>query len=421
MDRSRIKSSLNDWHAWHERALSSMVSRRHVPALPKAHSLALLGVRRSGKTWLAVEAARASGLRTIYYNFEDPLFYAEPDVAGIDTLLSVHTEYAGVEPELLILDEVQNVDGWERWVRKTVDTGRYRLIVTGSSARLLSAELATAIAGRVLAHEVWPLSLSEVLAFTGTSCRTASEYLGAAHAYLRWGGLPEVALTPDPMDKSRILRQYIDDILLKDVISRHTIRAPRKLLQVVAYAMTNAACLFSHNRIKGAFGVDVQTSQEYLGHLEEAFLAFAVPRFHPNLKVQARDAQKLYVVDTGLRNAYTRSTSEDIGRQAENAVYIELRRRGHEVTYWRNEDAEVDFVLRDGPGAVGAIQVTWASLEPGETRDREIRSLVACLEALDLPEGTILTLDREERLDVRGRRVIMQPVWQFLLGDEVRT
>ncbi|MBI5487332.1 MAG: ATP-binding protein [Deltaproteobacteria bacterium] len=417
MDRGRLKASIDEWRAWHERALAAMKPRRDVPRLSKGHALGLLGVRRAGKTWLAVAAARRSGLRTLYYNFEDPLFYAEPRVDGIDTLLSVHAEFAGAEPELLVFDELQNIDGWERWARKTVDTGRYRLIVTGSSARLLSAELATAIAGRVLAQTVWPLGFAEYLEFAGVSCASPAEYVGATRAYLRWGGLPEIALAGDDVERGRILRQYVDDILLKDVISRHGIRSPRRLFQVVAYATTNAACLFSHNRVKGAFGVDVQTSQEYFGYLEEAFLVFAVPRYHPNLKVQARDPQKLYVVDTGLRNAFSRSASDDIGRMAENAVYVELRRRGHDVTYWRDAAHEVDFVLRDGPRPVGALQVTWSSLEQGAVRDREVAGLVACLEALGLTEGTILTLDRDERLEVRGRRVLIRPIWQFLSGE----
>jgi predicted AAA+ superfamily ATPase len=415
MDRGRLKASLDDWQAWYERALAGMLPRQVVPSLPRAHALALIGVRRAGKTWLAIEAARRSGLRTLYYNFEDPLFHAEPNVSGIDTLLSVYAEHAGAEPALAVLDEVQNVDGWERWVRKATDTRRCRLVLTGSSAKLLSSELATAIAGRSLAHTVWPLGLRERMTFTGTRCRTATEHVGATRAYLQWGGLPEVALTPEAHERTRILKQYVDDIVLKDVLSRHSVRAKRRLDQVVAYAMTNAGCLFSHARVKGAFGVDVQTSQEYFGYLEDAFLAFAVPRFHRNLKQQARDPHKLYVVDTGLRNAYARTMPEDMGRMAENAVYVELRRRGHDVTYWQAEQGEVDFVLRDGPRPTAAIQATWSSLEPGKTRDREVRALVACLEALDLGEGTILTLDREERLVERGRRIRLMPVWQFLL------
>lgn len=419
MDRGHLKSSLDEWNGWYERVHCEAIERSDVPSLPANHALALLGVRRSGKSWLAAAVAHRSGLRTLYYNFEDPLFYAEPGVAGMDTLLSVHTEYAGAEPELLVLDEIQNIDGWERWVRKAVELGRYRILVTGSSARLLSAELATALAGRTLTHEVWPLGLPEYLRFTNTRCTSPAEHLAATRAFLGSGGLPEVVLQPDEPERRRILRQYVDDILLRDVISRHAIRSPRRLRQVVAYAMTHTACLFSHNRIKGAFGVDVQTSQDYLSYLQEAYLAFAVPRHHPNLKVQARDPQKLYVVDTGLRNAHTRSASEDIGRLAENAVYVELRRRGHDISYWRSPRGEVDFVLREGTDTIAALQVTWDSLGPGPTRERELRSLLACLEDLDLPTGTVLTLDRDEHVEVGGRRITLLPIYRFLLGAAI--
>ena len=419
VNRGAIKSALDDWNRSTAKSMDRLLARTTVPALPKKHALALLGVRRCGKTHLGLEVAKRSGLRTLYFNFEDPLFYAEADVSALDQLVSVYSEFEGSEPELIVFDEIQNVEGWERWVRKAVDTERHRLIVTGSSARLLSAELATAIAGRARRHEVWPLSLSEVLAFQGVDLHslTPNERVGAARRYLEWGGMPEVVLTSDHIERTALLRHYVDDIVLRDVISRHSIREKRRLDQLIAYITTNASCLFSYRRIKGVFGIDVDTAQDYFSYLNDAFFAFAVSRFHPNLNVSARDPQKLYVIDTGMRNAMSRSHSEDIGRLAENAVYIELRRRGCDVTYWQSPEHGVDFVVRDGPEPVAAIQVSWDSLGPGPTRDRELAAMFAALEALGLPAGTVLTLDREERVTQNQRTVTLMPVWRFLIGD----
>ncbi len=378
---------------------------------------ALIGVRRCGKTHLALEMAARSGLRTLYFNFEDPLLTTEADVSIFDDLVAVHTEATGREPELVVWDELQNVPGWERWVRKAVDTRRHRLIVTGSSAKLLSAELATAIAGRALRHEVWPLSFAEALAFRGVDpdVLTPHERVAALRDYLQWGGMPEVVLTDQHVRKTQLLRHYVDDIVLRDVLSRHAIRDKRRLDQLIAYATTNSACLFTFRRLKNAFGIDVEVAQQYLSHLTDAFFAFAVPRYHPSLTVQVRDPQKLYVIDTGIRNAMSRSHSEDVGRLAEGAVYIDLRRRGCDVTYWQDGSHEVDFVVRDGSTPTAAIQVTWDGLAEGPTRERELDGVFAALDALSLTEGLVLTRDRDERVRRAGRTALLMPVWRFLL------
>ena len=159
--RGDLKKALHDWMDWFHRFLGEIVPRGLVPTFQKGLCLALMGVRRSGKTSLALQIAKdlQKTHATFYFNFEDPLFFPGADVTVIDTLISLYQEEYGHSPELVILDEVHLITGWERWVRKAVDTEQYQVIVTGSSSKLLSSEIATAISGRVIESTVWPLSL----------------------------------------------------------------------------------------------------------------------------------------------------------------------------------------------------------------------------------------------------------------------
>ncbi len=164
-NRGELKKALCDWKGWLEKTSESLVDRVSELHLPSELCLALTGVRRSGKSFLSVYLAKGNIERTFYFNFEDPLFLTGVSVNVIDELLGLYEEETGHASSLVILDEIQNVYGWEKWVRKAVDLGKYQVIVTGSSSQLLSSEIATAISGRVIEQTVWPLSFAEALNF----------------------------------------------------------------------------------------------------------------------------------------------------------------------------------------------------------------------------------------------------------------
>lgn len=414
LPRSLIKSALDDWQRWGMTAREKMTPRGIDVVWPAGFALALTGVRRSGKTFLSIEIAARQSPRLLYFNFEDPIFLQDNEVANLDTIVSVFTEYSGHEPGVVIFDEIQNIEGWERWVRKSIDMQRWPLIITGSSAKLLSSEIATSIGGRCVEHHLWPLSFKEYLGFSKTQCFSSDTWLSALRLYMKWGGMPAVVQEPDLEAKRLILQQYLTDIVLKDVMSRHEIRSKRGLDQIVLFAMTNLSSLFSYQSIRKAFGMTVDMAQDYVTFLNEAFLLFEVPRFHPNLKVQYRDPKKIYVIDTGMRNVHARSLHDDIGKLAENSVYLELRRRNQEIFYYQDK-GEVDFITTIGGKPDQAIQVCYSDLENETTFRRETDALVHCLKNLSMGTGKILTMNRQEHLTIEGVMIEMVPLHKYLI------
>ena len=198
-------------------------------------------------------------------------------------------------------------------------------------------------------------------------------------------------------------------------MDRHEIRAKRRLDQVVLFAMTNLSSLFSYQSMHRAFGMAADVVQDYVGFLEEAFLLFEVSRFHPNLKVQSRDAKKIYVIDTGLRNIHARSLQDDTGKLAENVAYIELRRRRHEIYYFKDQ-GEVDFIITENGKPRQAIQVCYSDMTDESTFRREMDSLLNCLDQLKLECGLILTMNREEIVPVGGKTIKLIPLYKYCGG-----
>jgi predicted AAA+ superfamily ATPase len=400
MERSLLKKSIDEWQEFYLRAKSHLVLRKNTPAMPdKNFGLALIGLRRSGKTYSAIQITSEQPEGSVlYYNFEDPLFFSHPELEHLDTLLSVAHEYSTEPIETLILDELQNISGWERWLRKIIDQKLYRVILTGSSAKLLSSELATSLSGRCLENNVWPLSLSEYISFTEKNPTKESDYLAILREYLTWGSLPEVALSADEHFKRKVLKQYLGDIVLKDVINRHDIRNKRALDQILVYYLTNLSSLHSYSSISKAFQITTDTVSDYSGFLADTFLISEVDRYHSNLKVQARDPRKVYIIDNGFRHVGARSIQDDTGKLLENAVYWELRRREREVTYYKGKQ-EVDFIVTEKYKPVEALQVCASNLSDPTTYKREVEALKECIKELGINKAKIITHAREEKLD----------------------
>lgn len=362
---------------------------------------------------MTVQLALGRLEETFFFNFEDPIFFPGASLEVIDQLLSLYEEEMGKAPKLVILDEIQNVQGWERWVRKAVDLGHYQIVVTGSSSHLLSSEIATAISGRVIEQTIWPLSFSERLTFLGEDPSSKGAWLRALENYLRWGGFPKIILTQDENDRIILLKQYLSDIVLRDVVARHSIKSQQALQQVVSFYLGRPSCLHSYNSLRKAFEISIELASTLTGYLTQAFLVFEMSRYHPNLKVQARDPKKIYVIDTGLRTVTQQFDREDWGRLAENAVYLELRRRRKQLFYYKQEQ-EVDFVITELGKPVDAIQVCYSDFENQETRDREINALLECLRDLELPSGKILTLSLEDVLIREDKTIYLIPLYQWL-------
>lgn len=414
ISRGALLRSLKDWTGWLRQTAESLVDRDSA-RFPEDMGLALTGVRRCGKTYMAVEMAKRALNSTFYYNFEDPILSGESNSRIIDTLISLFEEEYETKPSLVILDEVHDVKDWEKWVRKAIDLKRHRIVVTGSSSKLLSSEIATALSGRVLEKNVWPLSFAEFLLFKEQKPASEARYLRELGEFLVWGGFPRVVLSSDKKEKTLILKQYLNDIVFRDVIGRHAIRETNSLHQLVGWYSTNMSCLHSYNAVRKAFGISIQAASTLTGYLSGAYLFFEMHRYHPNLKIQARDPKKVYTIDNGLRTVSLRSEREDWGRLAENAVYIELRRRGKEISYFR-EKHEVDFVITELGRPVEAIQVCYSDMSNPDTRNRETHALWECLEFLKIRRGVVLTLNFEDRIKKFGRVIEFLPLYRWLIS-----
>jgi len=415
--RGELKKALQDWNKWLIQNSRLVLARQtHRPNLSDL-CLAVTGVRRSGKSSTTVQYALDSGLldQTFFFNFEDPIFFSGATVEVIDQLISAYEEEMGKAPKLVILDEIQNIRGWERWVRKAVDLGPYQVIVTGSSSQLLSSEIATAISGRVIEQTVWPLSFAESLAFRKVNPTTEGTWIRELEHYLRWGGFPKAVLTQDETDRVILLKQYLSDIVLRDVVSRHAIKNSHALNQVVNFYFSNLSSLHSYTSLRKAFDISIELAASLTAYLTQAFLVFEMHRYHPNLKVQARDPKKIYVIDNGLRTISLSFNRKDWGRLAENVVYLELRRRNKQVFYFK-QIQEVDFIITELGKPVEAIQVCYADLDEESTREREIQALLECLHSLDLPSGKILTLSLEDNLVIEGKTIHLIPLYRWLLS-----
>lgn len=410
-----FKKAVLDWLEWFKKFSNELIPRKNCPSFRHDLCLALTGVRRSGKTSTAIQIAKEMEKTdtTFYFNFEDPIFFSGTDVSSIDALIAVYEKETGIIPSLVILDEIQNVKGWERWVRKAVDTGQFLVIVTGSSSELLSSEIATAISGRVIEHKIWPLSFSEYLSFLNIKPTTEGIWLHQLESYFQWGGFPKIALMPNETERVLLLKQYLSDIVLRDVVARHSIKSQHHLNQIVASYLTGMSCLHSYNGLRKAFGISIELAADLTHFLRDAFLIFEMSRYHANLKVQARDAKKIYAIDTGLRTVSLVSERSDWGRLAENIVYIELRRRG-KTPYYFKEEQEVDFVITDLGKPVEAIQVSYSILDNPETKSREVSALIECLKSLKLKTGIILTSNYEHEEKVQGLIIKHIPLYQWL-------
>lgn len=414
MNKALVKQSIDDWNNLLVSARETLIPRSHAPSLPTQDiALALIGIRRCGKTHLAFQISKELPSDNVfYYNFEDPLFYANNKVEHLDLLISVAQEFRSAKIKLLILDEIQVVDGWERWLRKLIDQKQYQIIITGSSAKLLSSELASSLTGRALEHKVWPLSFSEIISFKNIRPNSLNDHLSLLREVMQWGGLPEVVKLPAEQ-KNKLLSQYLNDITLKDVISRNKVRNKRALDQCITYYLTNISSLHSYNSISKAFGFDTVTASEYTMMLQDAFLIKEIPRYHNNLKIQSRDPRKVYTIDTGFRTVGARSVSDDTGKLLENIVLIELLRRNKQVYYFK-EVQEVDFILVDRYKATDAIQVCDSNLLEEKLWKREIKALNEALTALNLNQGLIISKDREENISIEDKLIRIIPAHKWL-------
>jgi len=411
--KNELRRVVEYWNDWFNNQSEVVPRNEETFKLSKSFSVAFLGVRRSGKTILACVYAKKTSNNVLYINFEDPFFINYSEVSILDKLVESYIELNDKEPELLVLDEIQNIKYWERWVRKIVDTKKYKLIITGSSSDLLGSEISTSLTGRCLEKKVWPLSYGEFLKFRKKSPKTENAHLISIKEYLLWGGFPEVVLESETITKREILMQYLKDIIYKDIVSRHEIRNVTALEQISSYYIKHLGCLHSTTKLKNAFNLNFDTVNDYTRFLSEVFMIFQIKRFHPNFKTQIRDPYKVYVVDSGFKIGSSFGQGEDIGRLAENIVFISLMRDNKKIFYYK-EKYEVDFVVVEDSKPVTLIQVSYCDLSDENTKNREVRALTEAMAHLKIDTGYLITENYQETINLNEGRIKCIPLYKWL-------
>jgi len=425
-------------------AVPPPLTRRDVylPAIP-GKALAVIGMRRAGKTyflWQCLADRLAAGdprSTLLYVNFEDERL-AEMQAGDLQHLLEgyyrLHPEWRDQRRVTFFFDEIQVVPGWETFVRRLLDSEQIDLFVSGSSARLLSREVASSMRGRALEVLVHPFSLREALRHADVepnrplvalpkAGRSALEK--ALRDYLGRGGFPEAQGAVE-RDRGALLRSYVDVALLRDVIERHQVSNPTALRWLLRHLLSNPAAPFSVQKFYDALrsqGIAAakDTVHAYLTHLEDAFLIRTVGLHTSSERQRMVNPRKAYPVDPGLIQIYERSGRANLGHALETVVLIELERRGAEVGYVRTPSGyEVDFHARMPDGTRWLLQVC-ATATAADTLERETRSLAEA--ALLHPDATplLLTLDLTPPEGILPEPLRWQSAAAWLLDEPLET
>ena len=375
--------------------------------------LVITGVRRCGKSTLLKQLMeKASGWCYVHFEDERMIDFAAQD---FELLNEVLIEVYG-PAQIYFFDEIQNVDKFETFVRRLQDEGK-KIIITGSNASLLSKEFGTKLTGRYKSFEVYPFSFREFMSFRHINLSEKDVYspekkvsmLKAFREYLTLGGLPEYLRNND-ID---YVRTVYENILYKDIITRYSIRREKILKELVNILATSTSSRFTYNSLKNTLGLsNAITVKEYISYLCNSYLFFELLQFSYSVRRQLGSPRKIYLIDSAFGDICGLQFSPNKGRILENAVFIELQRKGKNIYYF-SDDGECDFVIKSGTKITEAVQVCYALDD--SNREREINGLVKAMTALKLDRGLILTFEQREDIHVKGKLIQIMPVFLWLL------
>ena len=379
----------------------------------------ITGPRRVGKSTQALLMLRDKNFAYLNFDSQQLLDAWDADLV-MRTLDDVYPGY-----EYLLLDEVQNLDVWYLWVSELYRQGK-NLVITGSNAKMLSSEMATALTGKYLKVEMLPFSLEEFFDWNKLDLHKLNpeqqtDATVLMDDYLRNGGYPEVVVS------RQLTRSYLDtlfdSIVWKDVAKRHNVRNVTDLNDLALYLVSNFCNPVSASELTEELGFSsVNTTKKFMDYLHEPYLFYYLPRYNNKLKLMKKAPRKVYVVDNGFVAAKAFSLSDNLGRLLENQVFVELLRRGYDpdktMFYYRSRnDKEVDFVLRKGTHIDRLVQVCYDMGSP-KTEKREVDSLTECAAELNCSHLVIVTNNEERTIEKDGYKIDIAPVskWNIPLA-----
>ncbi len=431
MKKDEILEILIDWNFWEKEQdvgkLRENLINNLEDLLKINEVITITGVRRCGKSTALYQFCKGlidkgcNKKDILIVNIEDPRF-RNPSIELLENICGTYIEE--LQPSkrhYVILDEIQIVNGWEKFVRFLHENKKVSVFVTGSTSKLMSQDYSSVMTGRHVDYTTYPLSFREYLSFKDVEINTKIKILANKHKiisllkeYIEFGGFPKVALL-DKNEKNKLLNAYFEDIITKDVLLKHRIAEKEVLVELSKYYLSNMASIHSFNKLKNIFGVSLDTVQRFSEYLSDAYVLFFVKKFSYKVKEQILNPKKVYCIDAGLRNAVCFRFSEDIGKLYENVVFLELKRKGKEIYYWKDaQQREVDFVIKEGLVVKELIQVC-LNLENEKTKKRETDALLIALDEFEINEGTIITEDYENEENFDGKIIKFIPLWKWLL------
>lgn len=409
----------------------------NIPTLPRSirKALVFIGMRRVGKTYLMYQHMIEqinNGLdkkKIVYMNFEDDrlqAFTAKDFQIILDIYFELYPDLVEAEDINFYFDEIQNIDGWEKFIRRLIDKEKMHIYITGSSAKSLSKEIATSLRGRCLTQEVFPLSFAEFLQYkdiNNTNLLTNKQKSIIKHycqSYLAQGGFPETLELSANLQRQAI-QSYINAAVFRDVVERHQLSNPHIVKLFLTHCLQNIAAPLSITKVFNTFksrGEKLSRSilYSYLDYFEDAYLLYTVPLFDLSTRKRHVNPSKIYCVDCGVINAYSIKPQMEIGVCLENAVYIHLRKEiSDSIFYYKTQSGkEIDFVVQKINGALQLFQVC-LNANDEQTRQREVSAIIEAAQELDLQQAWIITFDEIETIVIKNLTIHVLPYWQWVL------
>ena len=427
MNKESLKYVLREFT---DRSLPATRPREVEVPLQSGKIVGLVGVRRSGKTFLMFHTMSRLMLqgvarnRILYLNFEDDRLY--PVAAKeLDLILTAHGELypdTATGPRYLFLDEVQAVSGWERYVRRVHDMGGVQVFVTGSSSAALKRDLAPALRGRSILLEVFPLSFPEFLSFRSVSYtpfrkEDEARIVNALEQYVSWGGLPELALAEAAL-RPLIIEEYSSLLFFRDLVERYGVRNEKVMRLLLKHCCSRPASLLSVHRLHRDFismglSLSKNTLYEYLEYLQDAMVLFLAPKHERSLRKQEQNPRKIHLIDPALTHAFRVRPDEDIGHKLENVVFLHERRRASRIYYQTNAH-ELDVIV-ETPEGLRIVNVCW-SLGDREVLRREQASLEWGRKRYPKAEALLVAHEEGDRPSSPGEGFATVTAWRYLMG-----
>jgi predicted AAA+ superfamily ATPase len=358
----------------------------------------ITGIRRCGKSTLVSQMVKNKFPDAFFVNFEDIR------LAGFETddFMRLYSEIVKQGSKVICFDEIQLVKNWEMFVHQLLRE-EFQVFVTGSNASLLSRELGTHLTGRYLSTELFPFSYNEFLSYKKIDRNAES-----VREYMNVGGMPEYVKTGE----GQILNHLIDDILIRDISVRQSLRDVNTLRQLTVYLLSNVGNLISASKLIGMFGMKSATTfLEYFSFLSDAYLVEFIPQFSYSLKKQARNLKKVYALDLGFVSQVGMLFTENNGQRFENLIYLHLRKTSNEIFYYKDK-GECDFVTMKNGQAAELVQ---ACYEINDLNfEREYSGLVEALKFFKKEEGIIVTINQSDKFEKDGYTVRVVPAHEYL-------